>query len=505
MKALTTIPSLARTAIAAVLVLVLAGCTLTPIEHRPDVNVPAAYREADAQGASAAVPGEELGQWVPAQPADEQKPSPWWTTFGDPVLVQLEEQALGANPDVAIAMARIKQSRALASRAEAARYPSLDAGFGPSRQRTSGAAAFRGDGSAADTQTLWRAQATFAYEADVFGRVSSDVAAARATSAQQQALSHQMLLIVQADVASTYFTLRQIEGERRILVDAVKIREEGVALLQRKRDLGAVAAVVVDQAQAELSAARAEQATVEQDYALTHHALAVLLGQTPAAFTLDVTPLQNVSVRVAEDLPSTLLERRPDVAAAERAMAADNARIGVARAAFFPSLSLTGSLGYESNSLGNLTNWSQRTFLLGPLVGTALNLPIFDGGRRKADVARARADYEESVGAYRNVVLRAFREVEDALASTRTLDTRLINERDAEDASARVAATAQTRFDEGDADYLAVVDAERTLLRNRQSRLQAEGARVRATVDLVRALGGGWHATETEGRRHERL
>lgn len=495
---MNAISSLARTAIGAWIVVLLVGCSLAPTERRPDIPVPATYREAD-QDLAKALPGEELGQWMPAHPADEQKPSSWWTTFGDPVLVELEEQALTANPDVAIAMARIKQARALSSRAESERYPRLDVGFGPTRQRTSGAAAFRGDGRPGITQTLWRAQGAVAYEADVFGRVSSEVASARATAAQQQALSHQMLLIVQADVASTYFTLRQLEGERRLLRDTVRIREEGVALLERKRALGAVATAVVEQAKAELFAARAEQATVGQDFALTQHSLAVLLGQTPAALTLTVSPLEKVSVRVAEGLPSTLLERRPDVAAAERAMASFNARIGAARAAYFPSLSLTGSFGYESTELGNLTNWTQRTFLLGPLVGTALSLPIFDGGKRKADVARARADYEESVGAYRKTVLQAFREVEDALASTRSLDLRLANDRDAEGASARVASSVKTRFDEGDVDYLSVVDAERTLLRNRQSRLQSEGARVRATVDLVRALGGGWHSSEPKG------
>ncbi|WP_448096449.1 efflux transporter outer membrane subunit [Luteibacter yeojuensis] len=495
---MNAISSLTRITIAAWVVILLAGCSLAPTERRPDVPVPATYREADQEVAKA-VPGEELGRWVPARPADEQTPSPWWTTFGDPVLVEIEERALTANPDVEIAMARIKQARALSSRAESERYPSLDAGFGPTRQRTSGAAAFRGDGAPGITQTLWRAQGSVTYEADVFGRVSSEVASSRATVAQQQALSHQMLLIVQADVASTYFTMRQLEGERRLLRDTVRIREEGVALLERKRDLGAIATAVVDQAKTELFAARAEQSTVEQGFALTQHSLAVLLGQTPAALTLTVSPLEEVSVRVAEGLPSTLLERRPDVAAAERAMASYNARIGAARAAYFPSLSLTGAFGYESTELGNLTNWTQRTFLLGPLVGTALSLPIFDGGKRKADVARARADYEESVGAYRKTVLQAFREVEDALASTRSLDIRLANDRDAEDASARVVSSVQTRFDEGDVDYLSVVDAERTLLRNRQSRLQSEGARVRATVDLVRALGGGWHAPEPKG------
>jgi len=170
----------------------------------------------------------------------------------------------------------------------------------------------------------------------------------------------------------------------------------------------------------------------------------------------------------------------------------------VAKAAFFPSLSLTGAVGYESTDLGNLTSWSQRTFLLGPLVGTALSLPIFDGGRREADIARARAVYEERVAEYRKTVLRAFREVEDSLVSIRTLDERIVHQRGGEEASSRVARSAQQRFDEGDVDYLVVVDAQRTLLRSQQSLIQSEGERARATVDLVRALGGGWQVSDVE-------
>ncbi|CAG9180018.1 efflux transporter outer membrane subunit [Cupriavidus pampae] len=469
---------------------VLSACSLAPVEHRPGIDVPAKYLESDNR-----LPGgQELGQWQPAEPSDHQAPSPWWRVFGDPVLVRLEEEALQANPDVSIAMARIRQARALTARSESARFPEVDAGFGPNRQRSSGASDGRGDGSPATTQTLWRAQVSVAYEADIFGRVASEVTAARADAAQQQALAHQMLLLVQADVAGTYFSLRQLEGELRLLRDTVKLREDATALLERKRGVGAVARHVVDQARTELFTAQAEQLAVAQQHALASHALAILLGKPPATFSLEAQPLETVTVQLPPGMPSTLLERRPDIAAAERAMAAENARIGVAKAAFFPSLSLTGYLGYESAALRNLTNWSQMTFLLGPLVGTALNMPLFDGGRRQADIARVRAVYEERVAQYRKTVLQAFREVEDALVSVRTLDERIVHQRGAEDASASVAQSAQARFDEGDVDYLVVVDAERTRLRSRQSRIQSEGARARATVDLVRALGGGWDA-----------
>ncbi|WP_326541886.1 efflux transporter outer membrane subunit [Pseudorhodoferax sp.] len=468
-----------RHAVAAVVTVLLSACSLVPTAQRPAVDIPARFKQ--APGHAPRQPGEDPGRWQPAEPADRQKPSPWWQVFGDPVLVRLEEEALQANPDVAIAMARLQQARALTARSAAARVPQVDAGFGPTRQRAAG-----------QTQTEWRAQASIAYEADLFGRLAAGVAAAQADAAQQQALAHQMLLLVQADVAATYFGLRQLEGEQRLLQGTVRLREDAVALLERQLGAGAVARHVVDQARTELASARAEQLAVAQQQALAAHALATLLGQAPAAFTLAAEPLAGIAVQLPPGLPSTLLERRPDIAAAERAMAAENARIGVAQAAFFPSLSLTGALGYASSDLGNLANWSQRSFLLGPLVGTALSLPLFDGGRRQADLDRSRAVYDERVAQYRKTVLQAFREVEDALVTVRTLDERIVHQQAAHEASSRVAGSAQSRFDAGDVDYLVVVDAQRTLLLSRQSLIQSQGARARATVDLVRALGGGW-------------
>lgn len=482
----------------ALAVALLTACSVTPDEHRPALDVPAHFAEAAPGVFTPLKPSETPGQWRPAAPTEQQAPTPWWQVLGDPVLMRLEQDALKANPDVAIAMARLQQARALSARSESARVPSVDAGFGPTRQRTSGTAEGDGDGTPGRSQTLWRAQASVAYEVDLFGRVSASIEAARADAAQQQALAQEVLLLVQADVARSYFSLRQLEGERRLLAETVTLREEAQRLLQRRSDDGDVASFILDQASTELFSARADQQAVEQQYALTAHALATLLGQAPAAFALAPAPLQAVSVRLPPGLPSSLLERRPDIAAAERAMAAENARIGVAKAAFFPALTLTGSLGYESQELGNLAHWSQRTFLLGPLVGTALNLPIFDGGRRDADVERARARYDQRVGEYRKTVLQAFRQVEDSLTSLRTLDLRIDHQRGAEQASARVAHAAQLRFDEGDVDYLRVVDAQRTLLRHRQTLIQAEGERARATVDLLRALGGGWSSAHLE-------
>lgn len=481
--------------IAAIGIFLLTGCSLTPSENRPILELPSAYAQAGGNQGATLAATEDPGRWKPAEPADQQMPSPWWRVFADPALVQLEEEALKANPDVAVAMARLKQARALTASSEAARAPHVDLGFGPNRQRTTGTAAGHGDGAPGATQTLWRAQASVAYEADIFGRVASDVTAARADEAQQRALAHQMLLLVQADVARAYFSLRQNQGEYQLLTAAVTLREEAVALLERKLGEGAVAQVVVDQARTELFSTRAEKKAVERQTALTAHALATLLGKAPATIALDVKPLAMAAIQLPAQMPSALLERRPDIAAAERAMVAENARIGAAKAAFFPSLSLTGSLGYESSELSNLGNWSQRTFLLGPLVGGMLSIPLLDGGRREAGLTRARARYEERVAEYRKTVLQAFREVEDALVSMRTVGERIADLKDAELASARVARSERIRFDEGDVDYLAVVDAERTHLSRQQLRLQSEGERMRASVDLVRALGGGWNAS----------
>jgi multidrug efflux system outer membrane protein len=232
--------------------------------------------------------------------------------------------------------------------------------------------------------------------------------------------------------------------------------------------------------------------TVQRLRAASEHGLAVLLGKAPAEFSLAPTPLQPVNLRVPPGLPSALLERRPDVAAAERAMAAANARIGVAKAAFFPSLTLTGTGGFESATLGDLFKWSSRAFLLGPLAGTALNVPIFDGGRRKGNLANARAVYEEDVANYRQQVLNAFREVEDNLSDMRILEAQTQAQSDAVNASQRAADLSRTQYAEGAVDYLNVIDAQRSVLQAKRAAVQLQGVQAAATVNLIRALGGGW-------------
>lgn len=315
---------------------------------------------------------------------------------------------------------------------------------------------------------------------------------------RQAALLGAVQLAVQADMARTYFLLRELDSELALYRDTVNLREQAVRFTERQHRAGAATDGAVAQAQTELAATRAERVALQRQRALAEHALALLLGKAPADFDLPaVGPTAGqgpLRLTVPAGLPSALLERRPDIAAAERAMAAENARIGVARAAFFPSLSLTGGVGYESSALGHLSNWSQRTFLLGPLAGTALSLPIFDGGRRDADLAQARALYAERVAQYRQTVLAAFREVEDGLASLRTLDEQAVLQQGAAKASSRAADLARARYRDGDADYLNVIDAEGSSLQQARQVLRVEGERARNTVELMRALGGGWDA-----------
>jgi multidrug efflux system outer membrane protein len=225
---------------------------------------------------------------------------------------------------------------------------------------------------------------------------------------------------------------------------------------------------------------------------VAEHSLAILLGQAPAAFTLSPQPLGRITLQVPAGLPSALLERRPDIAAAERAMAAANARIGVARAAFFPRLSLTGALGYESAELGDLFRWSSRAFVMGPLVGTLLSLPIFDGGARQAGVDQAHAAYAEEAANYQQTVLKAFKEVEDNLAHLRLLGDQTQAQDDAVQSARRTTRLSQIQYREGSVSHLNVIDAERSALQQQRVAVQLDAERARATVNLVRALGGGW-------------
>jgi multidrug efflux system outer membrane protein len=450
-----------------VLVLLLAGCSMAPKLEQPAVEIPASYKWKVAQPEAAAAPRAD-----------------WWTVFDDPGLDRLEREAAGANQDLKVALARVAQARALVGVASAERSPQVDVGFGPSRIKEVGR----------PPRTAWRGLVTASYEVDLFGRISGGIAAARSDYAEVQALYHAAQLALQADVAQTYFSLREADEELALLRDTVALREDSVKLLERRFELGDISELDLARARTELETTRSDAFALERSRAQLEHALAVLLGRPPAAFSLEPAPLAATLPVIPAGLPSALLERRPDIAAASRAMAAANARIGVAKAAFFPVLRLTAQGGYESGELSELFQRSSRTWALGPLLGTVLTLPVVDGGRNQANLERSYAALEESVARYRQQVLVAFSEVEDNLVNVRTLAGQREATRAAVASASRSVAISQSRYRSGATGYLDVIDAQRSLLSVQRLDTQIRGARAISTVALIRALGGGWEA-----------
>jgi multidrug efflux system outer membrane protein len=470
-------------------VMVLASCTTSVPPAQVATEVPTQYRESPGESprespreATGEVAGTAPGDWQPARPADGSQRGRWWTVYGDTELDTLVEQAGAANPGLALALARVREARAEAGLADADRSLQVSAGLGPTRQ----------GGYGAPDATQWRAQASFSYEVDLFGRLSDQSRAAQLDAAAQEAAYRSVLLALQADVAQQYFAIRSLDAELDVLERTVGLREAALGLARHRYEAGDTSELDVAQARTELANTQAETEAVRRARALRDHALATLLGKAPSQFTLPAAPLEVTMVTVPAGLPSALLERRPDIAQAQRKLAAASARIGAARAAFFPSLVLTGSGGYASNQLDNLFRWSSRSWLLGPYLGTALNVPLLDGGRNKAALALANGSYDEMVAGYRQQVLVGFHDVEDSLGTLRTLDRQLQFERESVAAAELATRLAQSRYRNGSASYLEVIDAERSSLAAQRAQSQIIGQRAIGSVGLIRALGGGW-------------
>jgi multidrug efflux system outer membrane protein len=455
------------------LVLVLAGCSTSQPPETVPLDSPAQFREATAAAES---------HWLPAQPADASDRGAWWSIYGDKELDSLIAVATRANPGLAVAVARVKQARATAGLADADRGLQVAAGVGPTRQGGFGTADF----------TQWRSQLSFSYELDLFGRLSDASRAARLDADAQAAAYRSVLLALQADVAQQYFELRSLDSELLVVERTVALREEALRLTRHRYEAGDTSELDVAQARTELATTHAEAQSLRRTRELHDHALAVLLGKAPAQFTLQAGPLRTSAVEVPAGLPSALLERRPDIAQAQRTMAAASARIGSAKAAFFPSVVLTGSGGYASDQLKDLFKWSSRSWLLGPYLGTALNVPLLDGGRNRANLAYANAGYEADVASYRQRVLAGFQDVEDSLSALHTLERQAMYQDEAVAAANLATRLAQSRYRNGAASYLEVIDAERSSLAAERAQSQILGLRASASVGLIRALGGGW-------------
>ena len=460
-----------KVALSAASLLALAGCSLAPDYHRPEVATPAAYKEA--------------GPWQPAG-TDVPAAGKWWQAFGDETLNGLEDRIENGNFTLAAAAARYEQARGLVRQARADLFPSVGVGADIERDRVSAARPLS-PGNAA-TYTDHTVGASLSYELDLFGRVRNSARAASAEAQASEADVAAVRLGLQAQLAAAYFDMRGLDARITLLRQTVDAFQRAYDLTDTRHSGGIASGIDVSRAQSQLSSAKAELSAVAIARQKDEHAIAVLLGETPSTFSIPVADNQIAPPAIPESLPSTLLERRPDIAAAERRVYAANARIGVARAALFPSISLGAQGGYEATH-GSLFSASNGFWALGPLEAA---LSIFDGGKRRAGVKIARAEYDETVADYRQTVLTAFREVEDNLAASRLLVSQEKDQATAAAAAQHTSDLALTRYRDGASDYLEVVtaqtaalDAERALLAVRTSQLQT-------ATDTFRALGGGY-------------
>jgi NodT family efflux transporter outer membrane factor (OMF) lipoprotein len=452
--------------------LLLAACTLAPTYHAPSVPLPVeAFKEA--------------GDWLPALPGDTQARGAWWVAFGEPKLNELERTLQDSNPDVRGALARLEQARAIALGARSATLPSVSADASAKREHLSANAPVAGAG---ETFNDFIAGLNLSWEIDVFGRLRSEANAAGARVEASNADLAALTLSLEAELANDYFTLRGADAQLRLLEDTVRTYDRAYELTRDRYDGAIAAATDVDQADTQRQNARAQLAAVRLQRAQLEHAIAVLLGAVPSAFSLESGTLAGAPPPIDAGLPSTLLQRRPDVASAERAVAAANAEIGAARAAWFPVFTLTGSGGFESSSTSNWLGAPSRFWSVGP----SGQVPLLDFGARSAITRHAWAVYDESVANYRKTTLTAYQEVEDNLAALHHLADELAADEAASASAQRAAYHADRRYAAGVADYIEVTTTQTTALQAERAALDARVARINAAVGLVRATGGGW-------------
>lgn len=429
--------------------------------------------------------------WKVATPSAGLPRGAWWTLFNDATLDDLVARALAANQDLVAAAARVEQARAAAGLARSAYLPSIGAGASVERARTSRTT---DNVFPVAESTTHRGALDASWELDLFGRVRRLNEGARADVAARAADLENVRLALTAEVAATWFTLRALERELALVNDGVALRRQALALVASRREGGAATDFDLARAEAELASTEAEAAALANRRSAAQNALAVLLGTAAPDFELPTGNTEFSKVpAVPAGLPSELLERRPDIAAAEAQLASANARIGVAKAAFFPAISLTGSFGTASGDVDRLFEGDSRLWSVGP----SLYLPLFQGGRNKANLERSRAAYEEGVAQFRQRVLVAFREVQDALTATQLLADQAAAQDRAVAAARRAGQLAQTRYDAGYVAYFEVIDAQRTVLAAERAATQLSAQRLVNSVALIKALGGGWERPVT--------
>jgi NodT family efflux transporter outer membrane factor (OMF) lipoprotein len=471
---------------AVIVALLAAACTVGPDYVRPSVEVPGSYKE--------------YGDWKPAAPRDHLPRGPWWEVFGDAQLNALEAQVDFSNQDIRAAAAQLRASQALVEQARAGFFPTVSGNGSVVRSQStlgSGRVPVSGD---APSVTTWSLSLNAAWELDLWGRVARQVEANRASAEASAADLESVRLSAQANLAQDYFLLRVADAEKRLLDRTAAAYARALEVTRNRYTAGVVPRLDVVQAEAQLKTTQAQAIDVGVQRAQLEHAIAVLMGRPPASFSLPPADPPSVFPPIPVSVPSELLERRPDIASAERQVAAANAQIGVARAAFFPTLSLSPSIGYQSTSQSRLFNASNQFWAVGP----ALAATLFDAGLRSAQSAQALATYDASVATYRQTVLGGFQEVEDNLAALRILAEEAAAQEEAVQAARRAAQLTLNQYKAGTVNYLNVVVAQAAQLANERTAMDVLGRRLSAAVVLIKALGGGWQASDIESQSGQR-
>jgi NodT family efflux transporter outer membrane factor (OMF) lipoprotein len=457
----------------AALTLLLGACSLAPPLKTPDIPAADAYKE--------------LGPWTRAQPADRLPRDSWWTLYGSTELDELEKSLIAGNPTLAAAFANYAQARALADQARAGLFPTIAANANVTRNRDSINAPLRLP-TAPAYYNYNSVGGSVSYELDLWGQIHNEVAAGQANAAAAAADLENARLSLIAQLVEDYVQLRSLDRDSAILDETVQAYARALKLTEQRHDAGIAPGLDVSQAQTQLDAARSQAAQTLAQRALMEHAIAALLGVSASTFAIKPQIVAITLPQIPTGVPATLVQRRPDIAGAQRHMMAANANIGVARAAYFPTLTLGAQGGFESKSFSNWLSAPSAFWAVGP---NAL-LSVFDGGLRRAQVAQARAQFDASAAYYRSTVVSAFQQVEDSLATLNHYHDASVDEKAAVDAAQRTLDFSMALYKQGATDYLTVVTSQTALLQNQLQALALDTLQLTASVDLIRALGGGW-------------
>jgi len=479
--------------------LLLAGCSVGPRYLRPPVQTALAYKELPQPTAS------ESDTWQTAKPDDGSAREKWWKAFNDSQLDELEDKASVSNQQISAAADNFLAARALVRQARSQYFPTLTTGPSVIRERPS-PAQFSGlqasgsssSGIAVQSYTGYSLPFDASWEPDFWGRVRNSARASTYAAQASAADLENVRLSIQAELAADYFELRAQDSMKKLFDSTVIAYQETLDLTRSQYDAGLSSDEAVAQAEAQLRAAQAQDANLGVLRAQYEHAIAVLIGQSPSTFSLPANDSEAGIPAIPVGIPSELLERRPDIAAAERAVAQANAEIGVAKAAYFPSILLSAAGGFGNSSASSWLTWPSRFWSVGPSVAET----IFDAGLRTATVQQYRATYDQTVANYQQTVLTAFQQVEDNLASLRILRQDIDEQNAATEAAARALHEATIRYKAGLDPYLNVIAAQTALLNDRQTAVTYRMERMVAAVQLIKALGGGWNASQLPSSRN---